>query len=98
MKEPLNCAAAKALIKRILSEGHPIVFTKHGLEQMAARAFTAVDVVNVLRAGVVKPGEVESGTWRYRVETFRMAVVIAFRSETQLVVVTVIRFKAQGWV
>ncbi len=49
---------------------------------------TTVDAVNVLRGGVVRPGEFENGTWRYRVQTRRMTVVVAFRSTTELTVVT----------
>jgi hypothetical protein len=49
---------------------------------------TTVDAVNALRAGLVGPGELERGSWRYQVRTARLAVVIAFRSETELVVVT----------
>ena len=49
---------------------------------------TTVDCENVLRGGVVRPGEYEHGTWRYRVETSKITVVIAFRSEQELVVVT----------
>ena len=47
-----------------------------------------VDCVNVLRAGVVEPAEYENGSWRYRVRTQRIYVVVAFRSEKQLVIVT----------
>ncbi len=46
------------------------------------------DCVNVLRAGVAEPPEFEKGSWRYRVNTNRICVVVAFRSETYLVVVT----------
>ena len=49
---------------------------------------TTVDAVNALRGGIVDPGELERGTWRYRVRTARLVVVVAFRSETDLVVVT----------
>lgn len=47
-----------------------------------------VDCENVLRGGVVRPGEYEHGSWRYRIETSRLAVVVAFRSENELVIVT----------
>jgi hypothetical protein len=49
---------------------------------------TRVDVVNVLRGGVVKPGEYERGSWRYRIHTIRIWVVVAFNSGTELVIVT----------
>lgn len=48
---------------------------------------------NILRAGVVQPPDFEKGTWRYRVQTNRMAVVVAFRSSQELVVVTAWREK-----
>jgi len=38
--------------------------------------------------GSSEPGEFEHGTWRCRVETSRITVVVAFRSEHELVVVT----------
>jgi len=85
--EPLDPAAAKALIASILRTGS-VTPSQHALEQLKARAMTMVDVVNILRAGVVEPGEFLNGTWRYRVRTPRMNVVIAFRSETELRVVT----------
>jgi len=55
---------------------------------MLADDLTTVDCENVLRGGVVRPGELEHGTWRYRVETSRITVVIAFRSVQELVIVT----------
>lgn len=55
---------------------------------------TMVDVANVLRGGVVDPAESEKGTWRYRVRTARIAVIVAFRSETELRVVTAWRMNS----
>jgi hypothetical protein len=37
---------------------------------------------------VVDPAEFENSSWRYRVRTARIAVIVAFRSETELRVVT----------
>jgi hypothetical protein len=87
LNEPLAPEAAKRLIREILKTGS-FRFTKHAWEEMAADDLTTVDCENVLRGGVVRPGELEHGTWRYRVETSRITVVIAFRSEHDLVVVT----------
>lgn len=53
----------------------------------------AIDVDNVLRGGAVDPGEYENGSWRYRVRTERIVVVITFRSEIELVIVTAWRIK-----
>ena len=55
---------------------------------MARDALTTVDGVNVLRSGVVEPPEWEDGSWRYRVRAGRVTVVVVFRSEQALVLVT----------
>ena len=65
-----------------------MAFSKHALEEMASDDLTAVDVAHVLRAGAVDPAELERGSWRCRVRTQRIEVVVAFRSETELIVVT----------
>ncbi len=68
-------------------------YSKHAKEEMLADDMTTVDCENVLRGGVVQPPDFEKGSWRYRVETSWMAVVVAFRSSTELVVVTAWRVK-----
>ncbi len=92
LREPLEPGAAKRLIRKIIQLG-TVSFSKHALEEMANDDLTTVDCVNVLRGGVVGPGELEHGSWRYRVSTARMCVVVAFRSEEDLVVVTAWRTK-----
>jgi hypothetical protein len=87
MDEPLAPEAAKQLIRDILKGGR-FTYSKHAKDEMLDDDLTTVDCENVLRGGVVRPGEYEHGTWRYRVETSKIAVVIAFRSERELVVVT----------
>lgn len=44
---------------------------------MAKDDLTTVDCTNVLRGGIVEPGEWEKGSWRYRVHAQRMWVVVA---------------------
>ena len=61
---------------------------------MVADDLTTVDCENILRAGVIRPPEFERGTWRYRVETNRMAIVITFRSRREFIMVTAWRKKA----
>ncbi len=88
--EPIDAATAKKFIRAILDSGS-VVFSRHALDEMANDKhgeITRVDVVNVLRGGVVEPGEFERGSWRYRVHTIRMWVVVAFNSENELVIVT----------
>lgn len=87
MREPLSPPAAKKLIRGILKDGR-VNFSRHAREEMAKDKLVEIDAVNVLRGGVVEPGEWENGSWRYRVRTQRIVVVIAFRSESALVVVT----------
>ena len=87
MDEPLAPEAAKRLIRDILRNGR-FIYSKHAKAEMLDDDLTTVDCENVLRGGVVRPGECDRGTWRYRVETSKITVVIAFRSEQELVVVT----------
>lgn len=87
MDEPLGSDAAKRLIRQILQSGR-FAYTKHATNELLADDLTTVDCENVLRGGVVRPGEYEHGTWRYRVETSRVIVVVAFRSENEFVIVT----------
>lgn len=92
MKEPLPPATVKRLLVELRATGI-LSFTKHAYEEMAKDNLTEIDVRNTLRGGTVRPGELVSGTWRYRVETSRMAAVVTFRSATHAVVVTAWRFK-----
>ncbi|MDZ4806462.1 MAG: DUF4258 domain-containing protein [Candidatus Eisenbacteria bacterium] len=92
MKEPLKPADAERLIARILEEG-AVRYSRHAFQEMANDELATLDIENILRAGVVEPAEFENGSWRYRVRTPRMMAVVAFRSESQLVVVTAWREK-----
>jgi hypothetical protein len=85
--EPLDPSRARQLIRKIIDSG-TFRFSGHAFQEMAKDDLTTVDCVNVLRGGVVEPAEFVSETWRYRVRTNRLYVVVAFRSETELVVVT----------
>jgi hypothetical protein len=87
LNEPLSQKDARALIREILKEGE-YSFSGHAEQEMENDQLTHVDCVNVLRGGVVDPGEFENGSWRYRVRTARITVVVAFRSKTKLRVVT----------
>ena len=64
---------------------------------MAKDDIVETDVVNVLRNGTLtETGELVATTWRYRLHTERFCVVVAFRSVTELVLVTAWRKKARG--
>jgi len=85
--EPFDPDDAKRRIRDILKSG-VVAASVHALEEMANDNLTMVDCVNVLRGGWVEPAEWERGSWRYRVWTARICVVVAFRSESELVIVT----------
>lgn len=80
-------SVAKSYIQAILDEGN-VAYSKHAEEEMAKDHLTTVDVVNVLRGGSIGPPEWENGSWRYRVQTQKMCVVVAIRSESELKIVT----------
>lgn len=71
VKEPLPPTDAKRLLVAIITDG-VLIFSSHARDEMAKDGLDDQDALNVLRAGVVEPGEMENGTWRYRVRTSRM--------------------------
>lgn len=85
--QALHEATAKSVIQAILDEGE-VAYSKHAKEEMEKDRLTTVDVVNVLRGGSVGPPEWENGSWRYRVQTQKMCVVVALRSKSELKIVT----------
>ena len=87
LAEPFDPPEAKKRIRSILDAG-VVVPSGHALEEMEKDALTMVDCINVLRGGWVEPAECERGSWRYRVRTARICVVVAFRSESRLAIVT----------
>lgn len=93
LTEPLRPPEVKKLIRKILSSGFVTYSQPHAEDRMRQRKISTVDCVNVLRGGAVAEGEYENGSWRYRVYTQRMCVVIRFESEEILEVVTAWREK-----
>ena len=92
LKEPLEPDRARRLIRGLLEDGQ-VTFSGHALEALADDDLSTVDAVNVLRGGVVDPAEFEKECWRYRVRTKRLVVVIAFRSDSEIRIVTAWREK-----
>jgi hypothetical protein len=94
LSEPLNPIIARNLARYILEWG-VAGFSRHSFEEMDDETppLTQVDVVNVIRAGTYRAPEFVNGSWRYRIETQKIAVVIAFRGVQELRVVTTWRFK-----
>jgi hypothetical protein len=86
--QPLRPTDARRLIDAILAGGLVLLSDPHGVCEMEKDDLDMGDALNVLRAGVVREPEWENGEWRYHVETLRMTFVIAFESETTLMIVT----------
>ena len=87
LREPLSPSVARRLIRGILVRGE-VVSSRHASDEMAQDGLDLVECVGALRSGVVEPAEFEGGTWRYRVRASDVWVVVAFRSEHRLVIVT----------
>ena len=91
MDEPLYPAAARRLVRQILRSGH-YVESAHAEQKMDEQGMDTDDARFVLRNGSVTDVRQEGGTWRYRFYCQdEGAVVVGFRSERELVVVTVWR-------
>lgn len=87
LKEPLEPGKARRLIQEILEKGS-VTLSGHAESALADDRLSVPDAINVLRAGVVEPAEFEKDSWRYRVRTQKIVVVVAFRSASELRVVT----------
>lgn len=87
IEHPLSNTDAKRLIAEIVRNG-TVGYSSHAFDEMKKDDLSTVDVLNVLRGGIVEFSEEINRTWRYRVRTVRMTVVVAFRSESVLSVVT----------
>lgn len=63
MGEGLNVDAAttRKLLRDIVASG-VLHYSRHAKDEMAKDKLTTVDLVNVLRAGVVEPSEFENGS------------------------------------
>ena len=94
LPEPLDAIKARNLARHILEYGN-VVIRGHVLDEMEKEnpPLTNVEVTNAIRAGSYQAPEIQRGTWRYRIHTQRISVVIAFCSEKELRAVTAWRFK-----
>lgn len=88
MKEPLNRNQAIKLIQVICLQG-TVVVSRHAETELAKDDLTTVDARNVLRGGrILEAPELVNGSWRYRIHTEKMVVVVAFASESELKIIT----------
>lgn len=77
---PLKKDDAKKLIRRLLDDGSFVV-APHARTERDRDNLTNIDIVNVLRVGLVDEPEWENGGWCYRVRTAKITVVVTFDSE-----------------
>ena len=99
-KDRLNCQQARKQIAIIMLE-HPskVHFTRHALEEMGFDKVTTVDVLNILKSSSSKiydQGELEKGSYRYRLETNNYIIVIAFQPDGKTLVVVTAWDKRKG--
>jgi Domain of unknown function (DUF4258) len=79
MKEPLGCEEARKLLSKVYRQFWSYGGT-HCRKRMADHDIIETDIISVLRSGKInETGELENGTWRYRVHTTNFCVVVAFR-------------------
>jgi len=83
---------ARKLLVRILDSVNPIiVFSRHSLEEIEKDDLTTSDVLNVLKSSdsAIDNGEIHNGSWRYRVSTRFIVIVISyFETGEGIVIVT----------
>lgn len=68
-----------------------IIYSKHALKELKKDNLTISDVLNVIKspsAKIIHDAEFENGSYRYRLETSNIVVVLAFESGTRMIVVT----------
>jgi len=85
-EEPLTTHQVRELLSKILQTGL-LRYSRHAREEMKADGLDEAQIERALR-GQVEPGEWENGSWRYRIHTFSVWVVIAFRGAETAVVIT----------
>ncbi len=88
MDGPLADDEVRRLLREILGAHGNVTFTSHAKRALEDDGLTTVDAIRVLRSGAVVSMDLIAGTWRYRVCAARICVVVAFRSESEVVVVT----------
>lgn len=83
---------ARKLISKVILDGgiDYVVFTTHSLKQMPRRKLITLDVLNVLKSAdskIFEEGELESGSYRYRLQTRTILVVVSFTPKGDKVIV-----------
>ena len=73
---------ARKLITKIMNtRPEKVFFSRHALEELKKDGLTTLDALNVIKspgARIYTEGEFEKGSYRYRLETTNMMVVVSF--------------------
>lgn len=90
VRSRMDPGQARKILAEIFNHDPNLVsFTGHARHSMSERNLKSGDILNVLSAGKILNGpEFENGSYRYRVETQKITVVVAFRTPNHVVVVT----------
>ncbi len=90
VKSIISSGQARKVLAEILNHNPNLIsFTKHARIQMKERNLKSGDVLNVLKVGkIFSDPEFENGSFRYRVQTKKMTVVVVFKNPHHVVVIT----------
>lgn len=81
--------ARKLLSEFFNTDPNLVSYSSHALQRMRERDLMAGDVINVIRSGeIIDEPEFEKNSWRYKVETTRIAVIVAFNNPNHIIVVS----------
>jgi hypothetical protein len=90
--EPLKPPDARKLSRDIWENGE-VEVSPHAAAAMADDDLETTDCLNLIRAGVFQEAEYINSEWRYRVSSSRICIVVAFKSATELRIVTAWRIQ-----
>lgn len=76
--EPYPSSVVKQMAIEAVDSGSYLL-SKHAQLELKKDDLSHQDALNVIRGGVAMAGELENGTWRYRIRTPRIVVVVAFQ-------------------
>ena len=86
-RDALEPREAHRLIRQAIGSGSTVI-SPHFVKRLTDRGLDMQDCINVLTSGTVDPPELEKGSWRYRVRTQHIEVIVTFRSATEIVLVS----------
>jgi len=87
MSEPLQKEQVDGLVKRVMFSGS-VGFIRHARDEMRNDDLGEIDIRNALKNGSCFDFRLKDETWRYRIRTQEITVIVSFRTESQLTVVT----------